>query len=127
MTTKLAVLGDARIVVLLAHGSESRAKTLSYADAITVLAEECGGDIKKFCGGLNLGGGRIETCLKDHAAKVSASCTSSLSTVMTPTQARQAQAAYAQVCRHWRDRWMSERNGPSILAIRLQPTTDEFN
>ena len=88
-------------LALLTHAVDSRADTISYADAVTALAKDCGRDIKKFCSGLNLGGGRVQNCLAQNAAKVSPSCTATLSSVMMSIKQRQAaQSAYAAVCKH---------------------------
>ncbi|NEJ73614.1 hypothetical protein GR197_24255 [Rhizobium phaseoli] len=76
------------------------AQTLSYADAVTNLASECGSDIQKLCKGLNLGSGRIADCLQQNAAKVSPSCKASLTTVFQSiTQREHAQMSYEQVCK----------------------------
>lgn len=76
------------------------AQTLSYADAVTKLADDCGTDIQKLCKGLNLGGGRIATCLQQNSAKVSPACKGTLSTVFQSIDQRQrAQMSYEQVCR----------------------------
>jgi hypothetical protein len=75
------------------------AQTLSYADAVTKLASECGSDIQKLCKGLNLGSGRIADCLQQNAAKVSPTCKASLATVFQSiTQREHAQMSYEQVC-----------------------------
>ncbi|MGV2101056.1 MULTISPECIES: cysteine rich repeat-containing protein [unclassified Rhizobium] len=75
------------------------AQTLSYADAVTKLADDCGKDIQKLCKGLNLGGGRIADCLQQNADKVSPTCKASLATVFQSiTQREHAQTAYRQVC-----------------------------
>ncbi|MGV1792995.1 cysteine rich repeat-containing protein [Rhizobium sp. A37_96] len=79
----------------------ARAETISYADAVTTLAKDCGADIKKLCKGVNLGSGRVADCLKQNAAKVSPTCTASLSNVTTSIQQREdAQTAYEKVCAH---------------------------
>lgn len=75
------------------------AQTMSYADAVTKLADDCGADIQKLCKGLNLGSGRIADCLQQNAAKVSATCKGSLTAVFQSiTQREHAQASYSQVC-----------------------------
>ena len=84
----------------IAHAGLVQAETMSYADAITKLADDCGGDIRKFCKGLNLGGGRIADCLEQNAAKVSPTCkTSVASVVQSISQREQAQVAYSDVCK----------------------------
>lgn len=88
-------------IAFIAHAVEGRADTISYADAVTALAKECGADIKKHCKGVNLSGGRIQSCLEQNAAKVAPTCTSTLASVTTSIRQRQAaQLAYSQVCKH---------------------------
>jgi hypothetical protein len=77
------------------------AETISYADAVTKLAADCGADIRKLCNGLNLGSNRIADCLQQNSAHVSRICLSSLAAVSASIQQReQAQRAYTQVCSH---------------------------
>ncbi|MBY5334362.1 hypothetical protein HFO98_00075 [Rhizobium leguminosarum] len=74
MSTRTRLLGGA-LVAFLALSGASRSDTISFADAVSTLANDCGSDIKKFCKGLNLGSDRIQNCLEAHAAKVSPTCT----------------------------------------------------
>jgi hypothetical protein len=88
------------LIALLELTTASRAATISYADAVTQLAADCGADIKKLCKGLNLGNDRIRDCLAQKAAQVSPQCTTTLSLVFTSiTQRRLAQTAVATLCR----------------------------
>lgn len=88
------------LLAFVACGGPSMAQTLSYADAVTKLAEDCGGDIKKHCHGLNLGAGRLAGCLQDKAARVSPTCKSSMELVFTSISRRQqAQASYKKICK----------------------------
>jgi hypothetical protein len=90
----------ASIVVLLSLTAVSRAATISYADAVTLLAKDCGADINKLCKGLNLGNNRIRDCLARNSAQVSPQCSTTLASVLTSIQARQnAQASVLKVCR----------------------------
>lgn len=85
----------------LAVGGIARAQTVSYADAVTTLAKDCGADIKKLCKGINLGNGRIADCLTKNASKVSPTCTSSLDGVSASLRQRNdAQTAYTKACQH---------------------------
>jgi hypothetical protein len=96
---KSGILIAAVALASLSFVETASAQTLSYADAVTKLAEDCGSDIQKLCKGLNLGGGRIADCLQQNAAKVSPSCKGSLSNVFQSIRQReQAQASYRQVC-----------------------------
>jgi len=88
-------------LLLLGLTTAGHAATISYADAMTQLAASCGADIKKLCKGLNLGGGRIKTCLQQNAAQVSQPCNATLASVLASVQARQkAQASVAKLCRN---------------------------
>ncbi len=92
-------LAGAVAIAVIAGTCAAKADTVSYADAITVLAKDCGSDIKKLCKGLNLGNNRIADCLAQNAAKVSPTCTSTLASVAASIQKReQAQTSYKQVC-----------------------------
>jgi len=98
---KLGLFGGAVLIALLTLTAATRADTISYADAVTTLATDCGTDIKKFCKGMNLGGGRIQSCLEGHAGKVSPTCTASLASVVTSIRARlAAQSSFAAICKH---------------------------
>lgn len=91
------LIGAAAIVI--AWTCAAKADTISYAVAVTVLAKDCGADIKKLCKGLNLGNNRIADCLAQNAGKVSPTCTSTLASVAASIQKReQAQASYSKVC-----------------------------
>lgn len=90
------------ITTLMALGMTcAHAETISYADAATKLAADCGADIKKLCKGLNLGNNRIGECLRAKSVQVSPVCLSSLATVSASIQQReQAQSAYGNICKH---------------------------
>ena len=88
------------VVAGIASVGVARAQTISYADAITKLADDCGADIKKLCSGLNLGNGRIADCLQQNESKVSPVCKTSMTNVVASITLReQAQTAYSDVCR----------------------------
>ncbi|MFK8250173.1 hypothetical protein [Ancylobacter terrae] len=81
-------------------GAGAQAQTMSYAQAGALIAKSCGADIEKFCRGLNLGGGRIATCLTQNQAKISPQCISDYQAAVASVQKRvAAQAAAFQVCR----------------------------
>ncbi len=89
----------AAAIALIAWTGAAKADTISYADAITVLAKDCGADIRKFCKGMNLGNNRIADCLAQNSAKVSPTCTTTLASVAASIQKReQAQSSYKKVC-----------------------------
>ena len=100
MRSKVAVIGAGALIAFLGLSVIARADTISYADAVTTLAQSCGADIKKVCSGLNLGNNAITDCLQKNAAKVSPTCTSTLAGVIASIKQRQAaQIAYYTVCR----------------------------
>lgn len=100
----------------------ARGETLSYADAVTKLAQDCGSDIQKYCKGLNLGNGRIADCLEKNASKISSVCTGSLTSVVASiSQREQAQAAYEKVCKHdMTQRCASVKGDGHILACLIK-------
>lgn len=84
----------ATALMCVASVSGTKAETISYADAVTTLANDCGTDIQKLCKGLNLGNGRIAVCLQQNAAKVSPICRSTLAGVAASLSKREeAQAS----------------------------------
>jgi hypothetical protein len=56
----------------------ANAQTVGYADAIGRFAVACGKDIDKLCKKTDLGGGRVQQCLDQNQASVSASCKSTM-------------------------------------------------
>jgi hypothetical protein len=93
-------------IAFLGLTAATEAATISYADAVTTLATNCGADIKKLCKGLNLGNDAIRNCLAQNAAQVSPTCNSSLAAVISSIEVRQqAQASAAKLCRVDADRW----------------------
>ena len=87
-------------VLLLSLTAAGHAATVSYADAVTLLANNCGADINKLCKGVNLGNNRIRDCLARNSAQVSSQCSTTMASVLTSIQARQkAQASVLKVCR----------------------------
>jgi len=95
------MLLGAALAALFSLATVGRADTMSYADAVTTLAKECGADINRYCGAENLGNGRIQACLEKNASKVSPTCTSTLASVLTSISQRQeAQASVFKVCQH---------------------------
>ncbi|WP_116274499.1 cysteine rich repeat-containing protein [Rhizobium leguminosarum] len=89
MTKRIGIFAGTALAAFLSMTDAGRADTISYADAVTTLAKECGSDIKKFCNGQNLGNGRIQACLGKSASKVSPNCTSTLGGVLASIAKRQ--------------------------------------
>lgn len=52
-----------------------------FADAVTLLATECHDDLVTFCADVELGEGRVGTCLLDHKDEVSAGCSQAIDDV----------------------------------------------
>ncbi|HSN56153.1 MAG TPA: cysteine rich repeat-containing protein [Candidatus Sulfomarinibacteraceae bacterium] len=53
---------------------EAAAALEDFAAAVTYLAESCIDDMEKFCGQVELGEGRVATCLVEHKAEVTDAC-----------------------------------------------------
>ncbi len=53
---------------------EGAAQLEQFAAAITHLANECWDDLEKFCAEVELGEGRVGTCLLEHKAEVTEGC-----------------------------------------------------
>ena len=85
--------------LLLVSAGSVNAQTIGYAQAIDHLAVNCGRDIDRFCRNVNLGGARVQQCLANHQASVSAICKTTINQVRVELQARAAaRAAVMQVC-----------------------------
>jgi len=53
---------------------EAAAQLEQFATAVTHLATECSDDLMKFCAAVELGEGRVGTCLLEHKAEVTDAC-----------------------------------------------------
>jgi len=53
---------------------QGAAQLEQFATAVTHLAVECSEDLEKFCAQVELGEGRVGTCLLEHKADVSDAC-----------------------------------------------------
>lgn len=60
---------------------EAAAQLDEFAAAVTHLATECRDDLEKFCAQVELGEGRVGTCLLDHKAEVSEACSQAIDDV----------------------------------------------
>lgn len=99
MTNRVAALAGMALGALLAWTTAGQAQTISYADAMTVLAKDCGADVKKHCAGLNLGNGEIQNCLESKQAQVSPQCIATLASVTASISTRlAAQASVFKIC-----------------------------
>ena len=82
--------GDGRLLACFyAHGDkisphceyalyEGAAALEQFAAAITYLATECHDDLLKFCGEVEMGEGRVGTCLLEHKAEVTEACSQAI-------------------------------------------------
>ncbi len=53
---------------------EAAAQLEDFAAAINHLATQCWDDVEKYCGEVELGEGRVGSCLLDHKAEVTEAC-----------------------------------------------------
>lgn len=84
---------------LFVCAERSNAQTVGYADAIGRFAVACGKDIDKLCKKTDLGGGRVQQCLDQNQASVSASCKSTMGELRIQLQKRAAaRTAVMRVC-----------------------------
>ena len=60
---------------------EAAAELDAFATAINHLATECKDDLLKYCAQVELGEGRVATCLLDHKAEVTAACQQAITDV----------------------------------------------
>jgi hypothetical protein len=60
---------------------EAAAQLEAFATAVTHLAIECHDDLENFCAEVELGEGRVGTCLLDHKDEVSAACSQAIDDV----------------------------------------------
>src|SRR5215468_7404859 len=84
---------------LCAAAGPASGQSIGYADAVGQLGTTCGGDIGKYCKGVNLGGGRLVRCLQQKGEAVSSRCRASMVALGTLLSTReQARAAVPRVC-----------------------------
>ena len=84
---------------LVAGASQADAQTIGYAQAIDLLAANCGKDIATYCGKENLGGGRVQQCLVQNQARISGRCKAATVEVVALLQKREAaRQAVLKVC-----------------------------
>ena len=85
--------------LVLTAGTAS-AQTLSYAEAIDKLAAACGKDINRHCRSVQLGKGRIQSCLDKNQGKLSATCKQTYPALYAEvTRRADAQQRSIKVCR----------------------------
>ncbi len=75
------------------------AQTMSYADAVDQLAAFCGPDLRKYCKGVELGGGRLRACLDANQSRMTAQCRQARVAVYASIARRAAaQQNIGQIC-----------------------------
>jgi hypothetical protein len=60
---------------------EAAAELEAFAAAVTHIATECKDDLMKCCAQVELGQGRVGTCLLDHKAELTAACQAAIADV----------------------------------------------
>ena len=84
---------------LVAGTAPAGAQTIGYAEAIDLLAANCGKDIATYCRQANLGGGRVQSCLVQNQARISARCKAASAEVVALLRKREAaRQAVLKVC-----------------------------
>lgn len=90
------------VLACLAFGGfagSAEAQTMSYREAGALIAQSCGPSIEKFCSKDNIGTGRIQQCLTQHADQVPQQCFSDFQRVVASIDRRAAaQAGAYQAC-----------------------------
>lgn len=87
-------------VAFLAFSGVAQAATISFAEAMTVMARDCGKDVSKYCKGVPLANFGVGSCLVENQAKVTPVCIATLAVVRTSLAQRlEAQQAALKVCR----------------------------
>jgi hypothetical protein len=97
---RLTFAAAAVAAAVMAWALPASAATVSFADAMSIMARDCGADVQKYCKGVPLANNGIGNCLVQNQAKVSPVCMQTLAAVRTSIAARlQAQKDVLKVCR----------------------------
>jgi outer membrane protein OmpA-like peptidoglycan-associated protein len=84
---------------MFATAGAAAAQTVGYAEAFDHFAVACGADIGKFCKKTDLGGGRMQQCLDQNQAGVSATCKATINELRVNLQKRAAaRVAVIRIC-----------------------------
>jgi hypothetical protein len=76
------------------------AATISFAEAMGLMARDCGKDVSKYCKGVPLANFGVGQCLVENQAKVTPVCMATLAGVRTSLAERlEAQKEALKVCR----------------------------
>ena len=86
------------LISMMAVSSGASSQTMSFEQAAVVLLNSCGKDIGKYCRNVNLGAGRMRSCLLQNAG-VSAACKADWARVDVAVQKRaKARVTVLKVC-----------------------------
>ena len=87
------------IAALLAVPSVAAAETLSFGDAVAMLAKGCGTEITSYCRGVNLDGNRLKECLSRNQDVTSPQCKATYLQALDAIQKRiAARVTVANAC-----------------------------
>jgi hypothetical protein len=90
----------ALVAAVMAFTAPAQAETISFADAMSVMARDCGADVQKHCKGVPLANNGVGQCLVANQAQVSPVCIQTLAAVRASLAARiEAQDNVIKVCR----------------------------
>lgn len=64
----------ARLTLTVVLLSLAGTGAMAQAQDAQALRKACGGDLQKYCSGIQPGGGRVAQCLQSHAAELSPDC-----------------------------------------------------
>ncbi len=96
----MALAAAAIAVTALGSAAPASAATISFADAMSIMARDCGADVQKYCKGVPLANNGVGNCLIQNQAKVSPVCIQTLAAVRASLAARiAAQDNVIKVCR----------------------------
>jgi len=96
---KRLTLGAVTAAFLIFAGG-AQAATVSFADAMSIMARDCGKDVQTYCKGVPLANNGVGQCLVQNQAKVSPVCIQTLAAVRASLAARiAAQDDVIKVCR----------------------------
>jgi hypothetical protein len=90
----------AALAACLSSTGNTQAATISFADAMSIMARDCGADVQKHCKGVPLANNGVGQCLVANQAQVSPVCIQTLAAVRASLAARiAAQDNVLKVCR----------------------------
>lgn len=100
MRLRAGLVMGAVALALSGLAAPAQAATISFADAMSLMARDCGADVQKHCKGVPLANNGVGQCLVANQAKVSPVCIQTLAAVRASLAARiAAQDSVIKVCR----------------------------